>query len=344
MKHTLVLAGAVAAALALGGCGHVYPVTSGSPSPAPSTTPVVFAEYAIPTASSQPAGITKSTSALFFTEEAADKLAVLSSSASGATITEYPLPEANSKPLNVTLGQDGNIWLTEFGGDRIAQFSLSNAAFTECTLPIQVGTTTPMPFGIAAGPDGNLWVTDPASNGIWRIAPGCGSFAFFALATANANPQNITVGSNGALWFTEYNADQIGEIFTSAAAGSQPAEFKVSAGAGLGVITPGADSALWFTETKSDKLGRMLTSGQLASETALTGVVQPYGVVNAPDGNFYIGDQAKSNIAQYNPSSGAITLVPTKTANAGPFWLTIGPDNNVYFTEQSANNIGQLLL
>jgi virginiamycin B lyase len=339
LKHTLVLAGAVIAAFVLGGCGHTYPVTSGSPTPAPSTTPFVRSEYAIPTANSQPAGITKTSSSLFFTERAADKIGVLGTA---GTITEYTLPEANSQPLNIILGQDGNIWLTEFGNDRIAQFNLSTTGFTECTLPIQVGTTTPTPFGIAAGADGNLWVTDPASNGIWRVAPGCGSYAFFPLATANAGPQNITVGSNGALWFTEYNVDQIGEIFTSATAGQSPTEFKVSAGAGLGVITSGSDNAIWFTETKSVKIGRMLTTGQLSSETALTGVGQPYGIVNAPDGNFYIADQTKSNIVQFNPTTGAIALVPTKTANAGPYFLAIGPDLNVYFTQQTANSIGQL--
>lgn len=337
MKHTLVLAGAVAAAFLLGGCGHTNPVTSGSPSPAPPYVPNVSSEYPIPTAKSEPAGITKTSSALFFTEEAADKLGVLSVS---ATITEYPLPVANSQPLELTLGQDGNIWLTEYAGGRIAEFNLSNAGFTECTLPIQTAVT-PTPYGIAAGPDGNLWVTDPASNGIWRVAPGCGSFGFFPLKTANAAPQNITVGPNGALWFTEFNADQIGEIFTNATPGAMPAEFKVTTGAGLGVITPGSDSAIWFTETKSDKLGRMLTTGTLASETPLTGVGQPYGLVNAPDGSFYIGDRTKSNIVQYIPTSGAINLFPTKTPNAGPFWLTIGPDNEVYFTEQTANNLGQ---
>ncbi|MGB6984879.1 MAG: hypothetical protein WBD74_02755 [Candidatus Aquilonibacter sp.] len=340
MKHTLVLAGAVLAALVLGGCGHTNPVTSGSPSPAPALTPAVSSEYTIPTANAQPAGITTTSTALFFTEKAADKIGVLSTS---ATITEYPLPVANSQPLSITLGQDGNIWLTEFAGGRIAEFGLSNAGFTECTLPLQT-SATPTPYGIAAGPDGNLWVTDPASNGIWRVAPGCGSFGFYPLATANAAPQNITVGANGALWFTEYNADKIGEIFTSAAAGTMPTEFKVTTGAGLGAITSGSDNAIWFTETKSDKLGRMLTTGQLASETALTGVGQPYGLVNAPDGNFYIADQTKSNIVQFNPSNGTIELFPTKTANAGPFWLTIGPDSQVYFTEQTADKIGQLII
>jgi virginiamycin B lyase len=87
----------------------------------------------------------------------------------------------------------------------------------------------------------------------------------------------------------------------------------------------------------------MLTTGALGSETPLTGVGSPYGLVLGPDGNFYLGDQTKSAIVQYVTATGAINSYPTKTANAGPFWLTIGPDNEVYFTEQTANQIGQFL-
>ena len=340
MKQTLVLAGAVAAALMLGGCGHTTPITSGTATPSPTYSPKVSSEYTIPTAASKPAGITKTTNALFFTEEAGNKVGVLTQN---ATIEDFPLPNAGSEPLSITLGEDGNLWLTEFGGGRIAKFIPSTYGFVECTLPIQT-TVTPTPWGIAAGPDGNLWVTDPASNGVWRVAPGCGSFAFFPIESANAGPESITVGPDSNLWFTETNVDKIGRVSITATPGpTAVAEYPVSAGAGLGTITSGADNALWFTETKADKLGRMLTTGQLASETPLTGVGAPYGLVLGGDGNFYIGDQSKSAIVQYFPNTGTIKIYPTKTASAGPFWLTLGPDNEVYFTEQTANKIGQFL-
>jgi virginiamycin B lyase len=339
LKHTLVLAGAVAAAFALGGCGHTTPITSGTATPSPTYSPNVSSEYPIPTAASKPAGITRTTTALWFAEEAANKVGVLTQN---ATIADYPLPYPNSQPLNITVAEDGNLWLTEFGGGKIAKFDTTALAFTECTLPLQT-SATPTPYGIAAAGDGNLWVTDPASNGIWRVQPGCGSFAFFPLATANAGPESITPGPNGALWFVESNVDKVGVIAFTANPGTPPTEYPVTAGAGLGVIVEGSDNALWFTETKSDKLGRMLTTGQLASETALTGVGSPYGLVSAPDGNFYIGDQTKSAIAQFVTATGAVNVYPTKTANSGPFWLTIGPDNEVYFTEQTANQIGQFL-
>lgn len=340
MNKTLVIAGAVAAALVLGGCGKTTPITSGTATPAPAVTPAVTSEYSIPTANAQPAGITKTSSALWFTEQAAGKIGVLSES---AAITEFPLPAPNAtkQPLQLVIGQDGNVWFTEYGAGKVGQFIIATSQFNECTLPTENGKT-PTPWGIAAGQDGNLWVTDPGTNGIWKVVPGCTGDAFYPLATASAGPESITVGPNGALWFLETAANKVGEIYTSAAAGTNPTEFAVkTADAGLGTIVSGSDNALWFTETKADKLGRMLTTGQETSEIALTGMTAPYGLVPGIDGNFYIGDQSKSTIAQYVVSTGKISVYPTKTANAGPYELTLGPDNEVYFTEQTADKIGQ---
>ncbi len=337
MKYSLArFAGAVAAALVLGGCGNTTPITSGTATPAPPYVPNVSAEYPALTPGSQPSGITKTAAALWFTEEAADKIGELDET---AKISEFPIPTPGAKPLSITLAQDGYLWFTEYGAAQVGRVAPNGQAFVECKLPTQSGKT-PTPYGIVAGPDGNLWVTDPATNGLWRVTTSCG-VTFFPLASANAGPESITVGPNGALWFTEANVDKIGEIVPSQAAGTSPLEFSVTAGAGLGVIVSGNDNALWFTETHADKLGRMLTTGQLASSIALTGVAAPYGLVLSPDGNFYVGDQTGSKIAQVIVSSGAVTTYPTKTPNAGVDQLTIGPDNEVYFTEQTANNVGQ---
>lgn len=340
MKKSLAIAGAVLAALVLGGCGKTTPITSGTPTPPPPYVPNVSNEYAVPTKGAFPTGITKTSTALWFTEENADQIGVLNQN---ATISEYPVPTAAAKPLSITLGQDGNLWFTESGAQQIGRISQNGGSFLECKLPTgepgQAGT--PAPYGIAAGQDGNLWVTDPGSNGIWSVSTTCVA-TFYPLKTANAGPQSITVGPNGGLWFVENTADQIGEIFPGTAAGANPMEFGgLTANAGPGVIVAGADSALWFTETKAGKLARMLTTGALASETPLPGIKAPYGLALGTDGNFYIGDSTGSTIAQFVPSTGAVKTYPTKTADAGVDALTLGPDDEIYFTESTAGNIGQ---
>ena len=296
MNNSLArIAGAVVAALVLGGCGHTTPITSGSPTPGPPYVPNVS--------------------------------------------NEYPIPTPNAKPLNIALGEDGNLWFTESATSQIGKVSTSGSSFVECKLPTE-GAAAPTPYGIVSDNEGNLWVTDPGSNAVWMVTTTCQA-TYYPLATGNAGPESIAVGANGALWFTEANVSKIGEILPGTAGGTSPMEFSVSAGAGLGTIVSGADNALWFTETASDKLGRMLTNGTLESETPLTGVKTPTSLVLGPDGNFYIGDPGNSAIAQYITSSGKITEYPTKTANAGIGALAIGPDNEVYFTEPTANNIGQ---
>ena len=71
------------------------------------------------------------------------------------TITEYPLPTADSGPVGIAAGPDGNMWFTEAFGRRIGRITPAGA-ITEYPLP----TVDSYPGGIAAGPDGNMWFTD----------------------------------------------------------------------------------------------------------------------------------------------------------------------------------------
>jgi hypothetical protein len=75
--------------------------------------------------------------------------------------------------------------------------------------------------------------------------------------TPGSHPTGITSGPDGALWFTEFSASQIGRITTAGAVteissgitpGSEPA----------GIVT-GSDGNVWFTE-EADRIGRVNTA------------------------------------------------------------------------------------
>src|SRR5213593_3045232 len=72
------------------------------------------------------------------------------------TITEYPTPTANSNPVGITAGPDGNLWFT--GGLGITKVTTSGV-FTGYPVP---GSRSAL--GITAGPDGNLWFTEFFAN------------------------------------------------------------------------------------------------------------------------------------------------------------------------------------
>ena len=82
------------------------------------------------------------------------------------TITEFPIPTADSAPYGIAAGPDGNLWFTEISGNNIGRIT---PAGTSPSSPIP--TADSAPYGIAAGPDGNLWFTEISGNNIGRITP-----------------------------------------------------------------------------------------------------------------------------------------------------------------------------
>src|SRR5438876_7654958 len=70
------------------------------------------------------------------------------------TITEFPVTTTSSQPEGITAGLDGNLWFTEFAGNKIGRITTSGV-FTEFTLPTTCGSSSGCsPIGITTGPDG----------------------------------------------------------------------------------------------------------------------------------------------------------------------------------------------
>lgn len=80
----------------------------------------------------------------------------------------------------------------------------------------------------------------------------------YAVPTADSDPERIATGSDGALWFAEYNSDKIGRATTAGAI----TDYAVpTAKSGPSGIAAGPDGALWFTEINGNKIGRTTTAG-----------------------------------------------------------------------------------
>src|SRR3989442_498675 len=109
-------------------------------------------------------------------------------------ITEFPLARG---VRGITAGPDGNLWFTEFNGNRIGRIP-PTGVITEFPL----STVDSRPAGITAGPDGNLWFTEAVGNQIGRITPG-GVLTEFPLPAPNSQPDGITARPARHLRITE---------------------------------------------------------------------------------------------------------------------------------------------
>ena len=222
------------------------------------TTAGTITEFPL-NANEQPFGIASGPDGnLWFTETVSGTAgATIGRITTSGTITRFAFGSGAPAPSGIVAGSDGALWFTELGNTAVGRVTTAGSV----TNQYQVGAGSG-PQGIVAGPDSALWFT----NGIDGCAGGCtgnattstgnsigrittaGAVTLYAIPTSFSDPEEITVGSDGALWFAEVRGNKIGRITTAGAI----TEFTIpTSRAGAHGITLGPDNALWFTESGS---------------------------------------------------------------------------------------------
>jgi virginiamycin B lyase len=274
-------------------------------------------------------------------------------------IDEFNVPTASSQPSGIAVGPDGAIWFTEENSSgtpkaKIGRLDPAGAApgtsngFTEYSIPTDFAS----PSKIVAGPDGALWFTEFAVNKIGRLDPslanpgttdGITEYPPGALATGS-NPDGMTVGPDGAIWFTEFGGNKIGRITTSGViteygplvSGSHPSD-----------IALGPDGRLWFT-IESGELGALDPAAavpgtaQGISEYPRTGT-DPSGIASSC-ATLWFTMRNTSKVEQTSTNGAKLNEFPTNPGIAfgGPSGITFGSDGALWFTEADASKIGRL--
>jgi virginiamycin B lyase len=190
-------------------------------------------------------------------------------------------------------------------------------------------------------PGSSLALTTPCQGDVCEYTP----------PTANAAPGTILAGPDGAMWFTENEANKIGRITLA----GEITEFAVPIPNGNPVsLTNAPDGALWFAHT-GGKIGRMTTAGEFthlfdvpaAARTVpplslgLYSYFYPTSLIVGPDGAFWFVTNGPNKIVRMT-FSGQFTVFTVPTYNASPHFLANGSDGNLWFTEFNGNKIGRL--
>jgi virginiamycin B lyase len=299
-----------------------------------------FKSFRIPTDNSRPHDITLGSDGnMWFTESNIDVSQIGRIDASG-NITEFVVPTRFSQPSDIVSGPDGALWFTASSGfpdffiGRVTTDGQFRGFAPECDP--QFGCSI-VPQGIASGPDGNIWFTERIRNAIVKLTPS-GTFTFYTIPTADANPAGITAGPDGALWFAEFNGNQIGRIDVS----GNITEFGPLSGS-PDRITPGPDGNLWFTEPFpfDNRIGRITPSGTITEFPLPTPTAHPRDIVAGPDGNLWFTEYNAGQLAQITPE-GVVTEV--QKVRGGPWGIGNGADGAIWLTQIDGNRVGRFTL
>jgi streptogramin lyase len=199
----------------------------------------------------------------------------------------------------------------------------------------------------------SFWTEGPQSRGLEaRTLLSLTATTFPIPLVGLVQPDGITTGSDGNLWFTETGADRIGRMTPAGVLTEFPLPaVTISPGStsprpGPTEITSGPDGALWFTGIPGE-LGRITTAGVVTEFAVSAGTsstpVTLSGITAGPDGAVWftgipgeIGRITTSGVVtefavpDIPPPAGSAAGIPGPPATLAA--ITVGPDSALWFT------------
>jgi hypothetical protein len=244
---------------------------------------------------------------LWFTELLANKIGRITPA---GVITEFPVPTTvppapfptligtppaalsnplgSSEPRGLILGPDGNIWFTEFLGDKIGRITPAGV-LTEFQIP----TPGVHPFAITGGPNGDIYFSENTAGKIGVMNTDGVFLGEITLPTPHSGPISVVPGIGNTLIVAESASNKLAQI--SLGAGSQTT---LSTATLVGQTTAGATVTL-------------LNTGATTTADAVTGQYQFTGVPLSPGANIF-SVQASDGVNQ-SVGSDRITRIAATT-------------------------------
>jgi len=161
------------------------------------------------------------------------------------------------------------------------------------------------------------------------------------IPTIAAHAGGIKVGPDGALWFVETTAQQIGRISTDGVVTEFPLE-EGGISEDQGFIAVGPDGTLWFNMDDANKLGRITPAGEITQFDLPDGLSPIRELVTGPDGALWVTSRGMSAIVKLTADGEVAAQYPLPKQSSGPTGMIVGPDKALWFVEAGANQIGRI--
>jgi sugar lactone lactonase YvrE len=200
-----------------------------------------------------------------------------------------------ASPSWITADKSGNVYVTEYGGDRVRKFSPSGVSLLTIT-------TAYTPGGVAIGTDGTIYVAHYDAGAIHRYSPegvDLGIFASYAGCATGCGTDFIKFDAAGNLYVSDFQP--VGRVRLISPTGVDLGNF----------VTPNTVEGLAFDTHGDLYVGNFLhfvveefspTGTDLETFAALADPGSAYGLAFDREGNLYAANFGAANIHKYSPT------------------------------------------
>lgn len=248
-------------------------------------------------------------------------------------LKQFRVPTADSEPLSITNGSDGNRWFVEGNLDSV----LESPAIGRIT---PAGAITEFPVNcsfcslsdIVQGPDDILYFTSNEPI-LGRITTSGEFLEPIPMPETDVLAGNLAVRGN-EIWITDFNNDSLWRYDVGS---GQFTQFPVPEPSDVAVDEAGI---VWFAATSDQAIGRLDPATGNVTLTQ-TDTLVPRGIAVAADGDVWFTARFDpQGVGRLDPVTGAVTEFPL--SNVGPQDIAAAPDGSMWFTQTTKGNIARI--
>jgi WD40 repeat protein len=234
----------------------------------------------------------------------------------GAPIGVFAADPELVRPVGITWGPDGHLYVSVGDTDRVMRFDGTTGAsmgvFTQ-------GGGLVSPRNLNFGPDGALYVADGMQNRILRFDGATGAYdRDFVVPHASLNgPTSFTFGPDGHLYVVSVLTNTV--VRFDGATGAFLGTF-VTTGLQLPHdVSFGSDGNLYVTNSQSGLVQRYRASDGSFVDTFVrdTALRNPLGMTWGPDGHLYVANQGGHEVRRYDGTTGGFAGVVVAAGAGG---------------------------
>jgi len=243
-------------------------------------------------------------------------------------------PETTAKPqgtIAAAVAADGAFYMAVNYAEGIYAYNDWQVARIENpgAGPDPVDDTGIVPDGGIGGDSGPPCPSTTTSVGPYTVSE-------FPVPTAKTGPDEIALGPDGNVWFSEQDTDHLGKV---SPAGCIQEYTPPRSSVGISDLVAGPDGYLWFTSGSDDLIGHIAVDGLLYRLHDTPGALSyPQTITLGPDGNFWFTSSTLATVGRITPAGkyDAFTL-PCKVCQTSE--VARGSNGLVWFTETSSAKV-----